>query len=87
MSEWDIVVVALVLFFFLVVALLFLLTRDQARLAGRMDALRDEVKTASDTCYALRERLKELETGNFTVSQGKCVTANSRGLREDDRNR
>ncbi len=63
MSEWDIAVFGLVLFFFLIVFLLLLLTRDQAKLAGKMEALKEEVKAANDTCYALRERLKELEGG------------------------
>lgn len=56
--------IAVILFFFLLVFLLLWLCKDQAKLAGRIEAMREEVKSANDTCYALRERLKELEKGS-----------------------
>ena len=54
--------IAVILFFFLLVFLLLWLCKDQARLAGSMEELRERMKSVNDECYALRVRLKELET-------------------------
>lgn len=54
-------IIALILFFFLLVFLLLWLCKDQAKLAGMMENMREEMKAVHDECFALRERLKEVE--------------------------
>lgn len=54
-------VIALIVFFFLTVAILLLLSRDQAKLAGMVESLRRDVELMSDTVLSLRVRMKELE--------------------------
>ena len=55
--------IAVILFFFLLVFLLLWLCKDQAKLAGSMESMKGEMKAVHDECFALRERLKELEHG------------------------
>ena len=50
--------IAVIMFFFLLALLLLWICREQSRLDGNMDFLRDEMKRVSNECYALRERLR-----------------------------
>ena len=53
--------IAVVVFFFLLVVLLLWLCKDQAKIAGMMENMKEEMKAVHDECFALRERLKEVE--------------------------
>lgn len=68
---YEISVIALILFFFLLVILLMWICRDQSRLNGRVDSLREEMKSVRDECYALRERLRAAEISATTHSSGE----------------
>ena len=68
---YEISVVALILFFFLLLILLMWICRDQSRLNGRVDSLREEMKSVRDECYALRERLRAAEISATTYSSGE----------------
>lgn len=57
----EVSLIALILFFFLLVFLLLWLCRDQAKIAGMMESMKEEMKAVHDECFALRERLKEVE--------------------------
>ncbi len=61
MSDWNIAVTAMCMLFFFVIFLLLWLCKDQAKLDGKVEAMKEEIKAANDTCYALRERLKKAE--------------------------
>lgn len=61
MNDWDIAVIAMCMLFFFVIFLLLWLSKDQARLNGKVEAEREEIQQIRDECYALRERLKEAE--------------------------
>lgn len=69
--QYEISVIALILFFFLLVILLMWICRDQSRLNGRVDSLREEMKSVRDECYALRERLRAAEISSVTHSSGE----------------
>lgn len=61
MSDWNIAVTAMCMLFFFVIFLLLWLCKDQAKLDGRIEGLREEMTQVREECYALRERLKKAE--------------------------
>lgn len=89
MSDWNIACAAMTLLFFLVIFLLLWLCKDQSKLEGKTENLREEVRLMRDECESLRIRLKTLEVErkqNITTTAEKCVGDNPRGLRDEDRN-
>jgi uncharacterized membrane protein len=73
--QYEVSVIALILFFFLLVILLLWICRDQSRLNGRVDSLREEMKSVRDECYALRERLRKSEISS--LQHQESATAHS----------
>ena len=63
MSDWNIAVTAMCMLFFFVIFLLLWLSKDQAKLDGKVEGMKEEIKQVREECYALRERLKEAEKG------------------------
>lgn len=61
MSDWNIAVIAMCMLFFFVIFLLLWLSKDQAKLDGKVEGMGEEIKQMHEECYALRERLKEAE--------------------------
>ena len=61
MSDWNIAVTAMCMLFFFVIFLLLWLSKDQAKLDGKVEGMKEEINQVRDECYALRERLKEVE--------------------------
>ncbi len=61
MDDWQILVFGLAAFFFLILFLLIWLVRDQSRLAGQIDALRDDRRLMREEMDSLRTRLKDME--------------------------
>lgn len=89
MSDWNIACAAMTLLFFLVIFLMLWLCRDQSKLEGKTENLREEVRLMREECESLRIRLKALEIerkGNYTTMAEKCVDGNPRGLRDEDKN-
>ncbi len=61
MDDWQILILGLCAFFFLIIFLLVWLVRDQSKLQGMIDSLRDDRKAMRDEMDSLRVRLRELE--------------------------
>ncbi len=61
MDDWQMIVFGLAAFFFLILFLLIWLVRDQSRLAGQIDALRDDRRLMREEMDSLRTRLKDME--------------------------
>ncbi len=61
MDDWQILIFGLAAFFFLILFLLIWLVRDQSRLAGQIDALKDDRRLMREEMDSLRIRLKEAE--------------------------
>ena len=61
MDDWQILVLGLCAFFFLIMLLLVWLIRDQSKLQGMIDSLRDDRRLVREEMDSLRIRLKELE--------------------------
>lgn len=89
MSDWNIACAAMTLLFFLVIFLMLWLCKDQSKLEGKVESLKDAIKQMRDESDSLRVRLKALEIerkGNYEGKPEKCVDGNPRGLRDEDRN-
>lgn len=61
MDDWQILILGLCAFFFLIMFLLVWLIRDQSKLQGMIDSLRDDRRLVRGEMDSLRIRLKELE--------------------------
>lgn len=61
MDDWQVLVLGLCAFFFLIMFLLVWLIRDQSKLQGMIDSLRDDRRLVREEMDSLRIRLKELE--------------------------
>ncbi len=61
MDDWQILILGLCAFFFLIMFLLVWLIRDQSKLQGMIDSLRDDRRLVREEMDSLRIRLKELE--------------------------
>ena len=61
MDDWQVLIIGLCAFFFLIMFLLVWLIRDQSKLQGMIDSLRDDRRLVREEMDSLRIRLKELE--------------------------
>lgn len=61
MDDWQILILGLCAFFFLIMFLLVWLIRDQSKLQGMIDSLRDDRRLVREEMDSLRIRLKEVE--------------------------
>lgn len=64
MDDWQILIIGLCMFFFLIMFLLIWLVRDQSKLAGLIDALKEDRRLVREEMDSIRIRQKELEIAN-----------------------
>lgn len=87
LDTWILTVVGM--FGFLVAVLAYILKtwREIARVEGKVESVREDLKFFRDECESLRIRLKTLEIaskGNSTSSVEKHAGGNPRGLRDEN---
>ena len=84
MSDWNIACLAMTLLFFLIVFLMLWLSKDQAKIDGKVDFLQKDRQRMREEMDSLRIRLKALEIASkekSTASAGKCVDGDILGVR------
>lgn len=87
MSDWNIACMAMTLLFFLIVFLMLWLSKDQAKIDGKVEFLQKDRQMMREEMDSLRKRLRDLEIaskGNSTSSVEKHADGNPRGLRDEN---
>lgn len=87
MSDWNIACMAMTLLFFLIVFLMLWLSKDQAKIDGKVEFLQKDRQMMREEMDSLRKRLRDLEIaskGNSTSSVEKHAGGNPMGLRDEN---
>lgn len=87
MSDWNIACMAMTLLFFLIVFLMLWLSKDQAKIDGKVEFLQKDRQMMREEMDSLRKRLRDLEIaskGNSTSSVEKHAGGNPGGLRDEN---